>query len=324
VQYMIVIILGITIVFIIPRLTPIDPVQMTLQRMTAVAQQYMEPEELLRMKEDLIDLYGLRGSLFEQYLNFWKQLLRGNLGPSLANFPTPVVEIIATSLPWTATLLAVSTLLGWIIGNILGGIAGYFSEKKWAQGLSTIAMCIYPIPYYIMALTLVVLLCYVFSIFPLMGGHGIGLQPSFSWEFISSALTHSFLPAFSLIIIGIGRNFLFMRAITSTVVASDYVTYAEAAGVPQRKVLFQYVIRNSLLPQVTYLAMSLGGIFGGALVTEYVFSYPGLGRVLQIAILNGDFNLMMGIVFFSIIGVTTGALIIDLLYPLFDPRIRYK
>lgn len=322
IQWLIVVFVGVTVVFIVPRLTPMDPVQTTLNRVTAYGA--MNPEAVEKLEEILADLYGLRGTIFQQYVRFWKHLLKGDLGPSLTMFPTPVIKVIRISLPWTVGLLIISTITAWIIGVIIGTLTGYFSGRKWAHVLDTIIMCIYPIPYYIMALILVILFAYVFPIFPLVGGTGIGLKLSFSWTFIGSVLKHGFLPALSLIMITVGYRVLSQKALTSTVVASDYVTYAEAAALPQGKILFQYVMRNSLLPQITDLALSLGIIFSGALITEYVFSYPGMGQVLYTAILQGDFNLMIGITVFSIVGIATAALIIDLLYPLFDPRIRYR
>jgi peptide/nickel transport system permease protein len=238
-------------------------------------------------------------------------------------FPTPVTQVIKTSLPWTAGLLIISTLLGWLVGVTLGTLAGYFSGRKWTKVLDGIIVCLYPIPYYVMAITLVMLFAYVWPVLPLMGGAAIGVKPGFNWAFISSAVEHGFLPGLSLLLIAVGWRYLSQRALTSTLVASDYVVYAEAAALPQHKILFNYVLRNALLPQITDLALSLGVIFGGALVTEYVFSYPGIGQVLYTAILQGDFNLMMGITIFSVVGIATAALLVDLLYPLFDPRIRY-
>jgi len=323
IQWLVVIFVGTTVAFIVPRLSPTDPVQTTLNRVMAYGG-FMDAKAVEEFKEVLMDLYGLKGSIFEQYGRFWIHLIKGDLGPSLVMFPTPVIKVIGASLPWTAGLLVISTLISWIIGIFLGTLAGYFSERKWAHILDTIIMCIYPIPYYIMALVLVMLFAYIFPIFPLMGGVSIGLRPSFNWTFFGSILRHGFLPAVSLIIITTGWRFMSQKALTSTIAASDYVAYAEAAGVPRRKILFQYVMRNSLLPQITDLALSLGGIFSGTLITEYVFSYPGIGQVLYTAILQGDFNLMMGITVLSVVGIATAALIIDFLYPLFDPRIKYK
>lgn len=170
IQYIVVIFIGITIVFIVPRLTPIDPVQTTIYRLTSYGGAYMEPEALASMQNTLKELYGLEGSLVEQYFAFWKHLFTFDFGPSLSMFPTPVMEIIMISLPWTLGLLLSTILISWIIGNILGGLAGYFKEKKWSNVLAVVAMSIYPIPYYVMALILVILFVYVLPIFPMMGG----------------------------------------------------------------------------------------------------------------------------------------------------------
>lgn len=324
IQYFIVIFIGVTVVFLVPRFTPLDPVVTVLNRMTSYGAQYLDPSAIEKLKETMMELYGLKGSIWEQYLNFWKRLFKGDFGPSLSIFPTPVISIIANSLPWTAGLLVVVAILSWIIRNILGGIAGYYADRRWSKVMSIVAMSIYPIPYYIMALVLLILFAYIFPIFPMVGGYSIGLTPSFSLEFIFNVIKHAFLPALSLILIGIGWWFLSMRSLTSTIVAEDFVTYAEVMGIPSRKILFQYVMRNGLLPQITNLALQIGGIFSGSLITETVFSYPGLGQLLYMAINNGDFNLIMGIAVLSIIGIATSALLIDLLYPLFDPRVRYR
>ncbi|ACK41492.1 MULTISPECIES: ABC transporter permease [Dictyoglomus] len=324
IQYFIVIFIGITVVFLVPRLTPLDPVVTVLNRMTAYGAQYLDPSAIEKLKETMMELYGLKGNVLEQYLKFWGRLFKGDFGPSLSIFPTPVISIIMNSLPWTAGLLITVALLSWIIGNILGGLAGYYGDRNWAKILGLLAMTIYPIPYYIMALVLLILFAYVFPLFPMTGGYSVGLTPSFSLEFILNVLKHAFLPALSLILIGIGWWFLSMRSLTSTIVSDDYVVYAQIMGIPSRRILFQYVMRNALLPQITNLALQIGGIFSGSLITETVFSYPGLGQMLYMAINNGDYNLIMGIAVFSIVGIATAALLIDLLYPLFDPRVRYR
>lgn len=324
IQYIFVIFIGITIVFIVPRLTPIDPVQTTINRLSAYGGTYMEPEAIATMQNTLKELYGLEGGIFEQYFAFWKHLFTFDFGPSLSMFPTPVMEIIMNSLPWTLGLLLSTILISWIIGNILGGLAGYFKEKKWSNVLAVVAMSIYPIPYYVMALILVILFVYIFPIFPMTGGYSIGIQPSLSWSFILDVVKHSILPALSLIIIGIGWWFLSMRSMTSNIVAEDFVTYAEFAGLSKNKLLYTYVMRNGILPQITALGLQLGGIFNGAVITEVAFSYPGVGLLLQNSVTSGDFNLLMGISTLSIIAIATASLIIDLIYPLFDPRIRYR
>lgn len=324
IQYIIVIFVGVTVVFLVPRFTPLDPVVTVLNRMTAYGAQYLDPSAIEKLKETMMELYGLKGSLLIQYINFWKRLFKGDFGPSLSIFPTPVISIIMNSLPWTAGLLITVAILSWIIGNTLGELAGYYSNKRWAKMMAVISMSIYPIPYYIMALVLLILFAYLIPIFPMTGAYSVGLTPSLSWEFVLNVVKHAFLPALSLILIGIGWWFLSMRSLTSTIVSEDYVVFAETMGLPSRKILFQYVMRNALLPQITNLALQIGGIFSGSLITETVFSYPGLGQMLYMAINNGDFNLIMGIAVFSIVGIATAALLIDLLYPLFDPRVRYR
>ena len=321
IQWVIVIFVGVTVVFFVPRLSPMDPVQTTLRRLSSVGT--TNPRAVEDLREVLADLYGLEGSLLEQYISYWNRIIHFDLGPSLAMFPTPVMKVIKTSLPWTVGLMITSIVIGWLLGIILGTLIGYFSNKKWLQVLDKIIISIYPIPYYIMALLLVLLFAYFIPIFPLIGGAGIGMNPSFSWSFIMSVVKHGFLPAVSLILINMGFSFITQKALTSTLVSSDFVTYAESAAIPRRIILFQYILRNSLLPHVTDLSLSLGSVFSGALITEFVFSYPGLGQVLYTAIMQGDFNLMMGITIFSVAGIATATLIIDLLYPLLDPRIRY-
>jgi peptide/nickel transport system permease protein len=185
-------------------------------------------------------------------------------------------------------------------------------------------MIVRPMPYYVFAFMLLLLFGYIFPIFPVAGGTDIGRQPSFSWAYILDVLQHAFLPALSLIILGLAAWFQTMKLIVQNVNASDFVQYAKFGGIKERRIVSRYVIRNGMLPQITALALLIGQIFSGALITEIVFSYPGLGTLLYNAILTGDYNLIMGITVFSILAITTAILVIDLVYPLFDPRIRFN
>lgn len=323
IQYVLVIFVGVTIVFIIPRLMPVDPVQQMINTIT-MRGQYMDPEALEQLRESLKELYGLEGGMFKQYLDLWKRLFRGDFGPSLSQFPTPVIELIRISLPWTTGLMLVAIIISWTVGNIFGGLAGYFSHRSWARIFENIAMVIRPIPYYIFALVILIVFAYLLPIFPLAGGFSVGGKVSWNWNFIVDVIKHAFLPALSMIILGTAANFQTMRLIVSNLVREDHVMYARAGGLPEMKIAFKYVIRNGMLPQITGLALSLGNIFGGALITEIVFSYPGLGGLLYNGIMSGDYNLIMGITILSVIAIATGTLVVDLLYPLFDPRIRYR
>jgi peptide/nickel transport system permease protein len=322
IQYVLVIVLGITAVFFIPRLLPNDPVMRTISELQSRGST-LEPGAMDKIIADLTHMYGLEGSMLDQYWAFWLRLFRGDLGVSFFQFPTPVMRLIATALPWTAALLLTTTLLSWTIGNLIGGFAGYHANKRWSRVLDTVAMVVRPMPYYIFAFALLLLLAYVVRWFPVSGGTTLGRQPSWSWPFIKDVLWHSFLPALSITILGTAVWFQTMKLIVQNVNGESFVQYAKLSGVHENRIVSRYVIRNALLPQITGLGLSLGLIFSGALITEIVYSYPGLGTLLYNAIVTGDYNLIMGITVFSIVAITTSVLVVDLLYPFFDPRIRY-
>ncbi len=322
IQYFLVIWVGITVVFLIPRLTPNDPVMQMIGQMRARGAT-LEPGAMDGMINSLTEMYGLGGSWLDQYGAFWGRLLHADFGVSFFQYPARVNDLIATAAPWTLGLLLTTTAISWIFGNILGGLAGYYTRKGWSRTLDAIAMVIRPMPYYIFAFTLLLLFAYAVRWFPLTGGASLGAIPSFTWDYIKDVLWHSFLPAASLSVLGLCVTFQTMKLLVQNVNAESFVQYAKLGGVTEDRIVNKYIIRNALLPQITGLALSLGQIFGGALITEIVFSYPGLGTLLYRAIVNGDYNLIMGITILSILGITTAILVVDLTYPLFDPRVRY-
>jgi peptide/nickel transport system permease protein len=322
IQYFLVIFIGLTIVFILPRLAPSDPVQRTIAQLRSMGS-YLDPATMDSFIEDLNEMYGLEGSMLEQYGAFWVRLFHGDFGVSFFQFPTPVNVLIKTALPWTLGLLVFTTVISWTLGNLMGGLAGYFSRSRWSRALDTITMIIRPIPYYIFAFGLLLFLAFVFKIF-VSGGTEIGRKLEFNLPSILDVLKHAFLPALSLIILGTAAWFQTMKLVVQNTNAENFVQYAKLGGVKQGRIVSRYAIRNAMLPQITVLALLFGQIFSGALITEIVFSYPGLGLLLYNAILTGDYNLIMGITALSIVAITTAILIIDLLYPLFDPRIRYS
>lgn len=323
IQYFLVIWLGITVVFLIPRLTPNDPVMRMIGEMRGRGST-LEPGAMDGIMHDLTVMYGLQGSWLDQYWTFWGRLARGDFGVSFFQFPTPVNKLIATAMPWTLGLLLTTTAISWILGNIIGGLAGYYSRKGWSRTLDAIAMVIRPLPYYIFAFALLLLFAYVVRWFPITGGASLGAVPTFTWGFIKDVLWHSILPALSLSVLGGAVNFQTMKLIVQNTNSESFVQYAKLGGVTEDRIVAKYVIRNAILPQITGLALSLGQIFSGALITEIVYSFPGLGMLLYRAIINGDYNLIMGITLFSIVGITTAILVVDLTYPLFDPRVRYN
>jgi peptide/nickel transport system permease protein len=172
----------------------------------------------------------------------------------------------------------------------------------------------------VVAFILLILFGFIWPVLPISGGAEMNIERS-GFAFIMSIVKHSILPALSLVLVGVGAWFIGMRSLVSNVVNEDYVTYAEFGGVSRRRILFSYVMRNALSPQVTGLALSLGAIFNGAIITEVVFGYPGLGTLLVRAVNAGDYSLVLGITSVSIFAVAAAILVIDLLYPLLDPRV---
>ena len=319
-QFLLVVFIGINIAYLVTHASPIDPVEQSISAVTSFGN--TAPDAIEQMRNSLRELYGLGGTPVQQYLTFWKRILSADFGPSLSAFPTPVGTLIGRALPWTAGLLAVSTLVAWVLGNLLGGLAGYYRQSRGLKLLGVIAMGLHPIPYYILAMLLLILFGFIWPVLPISGGATMNLPQTLTPEFVWSVLQHAILPALSLILIGVGSWFLGMRSLVSNVLAEDYVVYAELAGVKSWRILTSYVMRNALVPQVTGLAMSLGGIFNGAVITEKVFGYPGLGSLLVDAVYAGDYGLVLGVTTVSILGVSAGVLAIDLLYPLLDPRVK--
>jgi peptide/nickel transport system permease protein len=311
---------GISLTFFITHLTPIDPVEQMIASMTAFGETSPEAVDMMRLA--LRELYGVQGNLFEQYLTYWGRMLTLDFGPSLSAFPTPVSVLIGRALPWTVGLLVTCTLAAWIIGNLLGGLSGYIRGSRVLDFFGIVAMALHPVPYYIIAFILLMTFGYLWPVLPITGGAGQNIDQAFSLDYIGSVLSHSILPAASIILVGIGGWFLGMRALVSNIVTEDYVTYAELAGVSRRRILMSYVMRNALVPQVTGLAMSLGAIFNGAIIVEQVFGYPGLGRLLFGAVYSADYSLVLGVTAISIVAVAGSVFLIDVLYPLFDPRMQ--
>lgn len=319
-QFALVVFIGVNITFLVTHATPIDPVEQTIAAVTNFGS--TSPDAIADMRSSLKALYGLEGNAWDQYSGFWRRVLVGDFGPSLSAFPTPVSTLIGRALPWTIGLLLVSTVISWTLGNLLGGLAGYYPRSRALRLVGVIAMGLHPIPYYIVAFVLLIIFGFLWPVQPITGGSGMNVRQGLTVEFVVSVLRHSILPALSLVLVGLGSWFIGMRALVSNVVTEDYVTYAELAGVPKRRILGLYVMRNALAPQLTGLAMSLGAIFNGAIITEQVFGYPGIGTLLVEAVHKGDYSLVLGVTTVSIIAVASAVLIIDLLAPVIDPRVR--
>lgn len=313
--------IGVTFIFFVPRLFPSDPVESMIGQIQSRSGQ-MDPVQMESLRKSLRIQFGLEGSLLEQYASFiWKGLLHFDFGPSLMSYPTPVGEIIGTYLPYTLGLSLTTTILAWLVGNMIGLQAGFRKNKRSSRILEGVAICIYPIPYFIIALILQIVFAFLLGWFPLqstinaMGGFG---------DFIISLLRASALPAVSLLLVSTGWWIISMKSLSGTTAEEDFVLYARYRGLTEGKIGKSYVLRNSILTQVTALAMSLGGVFNGAIMTEIIFGYPGVGTLIQKAILQSDYNMILGCITISIVAISTATLIVDLIYPLIDPRIRFK
>ncbi|MCC5957716.1 MAG: ABC transporter permease [Rhodobacteraceae bacterium] len=322
VQLLAVIFFGVSAAFLITHLSPINPVEQAINRITGRSN--FSPEAVADMRAALTALYGIEEPLWSKFINFWRRIVVLDLGPSLIAFPTPATTLVMRALPWTVGLLATAVVFTWLIGNILGGLAGYYQNNRVLKGVGIVAMGLQPIPYYIVAFILLIVFGFVWPVLPISGGFAMNVRPGWNWPFIGSVLSHAILPALSLVLVGLGTWFLGMRALVSNIISEDYVTYAELAGVNKRTIVASYVIRNAAVPQLTALAMTLGAIFSGTVITEEVFSYPGLGSLLIAAVNAGDYALVLAVATVAITAVAGAIFIVDLLHPILDPRITVE
>lgn len=321
VTYVLVVWISVTILFFVPRFVPGSPVEAVLGRLMSQGTT-MDPILVQSMRETLTELFGLEGTLWEQYTSFLKRVfLTFDFGPSLSNYPTPVSALIARALPWSLGLMLTALAISWTLGNLIGLLAGYHNKSTASKAIETAAMVIYPIPYYILALLLVIMFAYIWPIFPFV--FQVSGDPG-TLEYAISVAYNSFLPLTAIVLVSLGWWIISMKAMAIDTKEEDYVQYARYRGVDDNKIMVGYVARTAILPQVTVLALSIGGVFGGSLITEILFGYPGVGTLIYRAILSSDYNLILGAVSLSIVAVATATLLLDILYPFIDPRIRYK
>lgn len=320
-SYLLVVWISITIVFFVPRFIPGNPVEAMLGKLMSQGTT-MDPALVESMRTTMTQMFGLEGTLWEQYSAFLKRVfLTFDFGPSLSYYPTPVSMLIARSLPWSIGLMFTALLISWSLGNFIGLLAGYYNRRTSSKVIETTAMIIYPIPYYILALLMVILFAYVWPIFPFV--FLVSGEPG-TWPWMKSVAYNSFLPLMAIVTVSLGWWIISMKAMAIDTKEEDFVQYARYRGVNDNKVMFGYVARTAVLPQITVLGLSLGGVFGGSLITEILFGYPGVGTLVYKAILGTDYNLIMGTISISIVAVATATLILDIVYPFIDPRIRYK
>ena len=268
--------------------------------------------------------FGLDKPLWQQYLTYIDDMAHFDFNYSIANYPRKVLDMIGESLPWTIALLLVTTILGFIIGNLLGALLAWPGAPDFLKYVMPPVLMMSAIPYFLLGLILVYVFGFFLGWFPMWGGYKTGTIPTLTIGFIWDVLWHSMLPAFSIILVSTGGWALGMRSLMIMTQGEDYVVFADAMGLRSRTIFGQYAIRNALLPQVTALALALGQIVSGAVLVEVIFGYPGIGTMLYQAIRGSDYYLVQGIVFIVIVAIGFATFILDIIYPLLDPRITYR
>jgi peptide/nickel transport system permease protein len=319
--FLLVIVLAVTVNFVMPRLAPGDPVEQKLAQLMAGAGG--QSADLSGMIADYRARFGLDRPLWQQYASYWLALLRLDLGFSLANFPERVGDTISAGLPWTVGLLGISTLVAFGVGTVLGGLLAWPRVPRGARALIPVFMLFSAIPYFLLGIVLIFLLAIQLRLFPPGGGAPFGGILRLDLATLTGILYHGALPATSIVLAGIGTWALGMRGMIVSVLGEDHVTLAEAKGLPERRIFLWYAMRSALLPQITTLALTLGHVVSGAVLVEVVFAYPGVGYKLYQAILAKDYFVIQGIVLLLVLSIAITMFLLDLLYPLIDPRIAY-
>lgn len=313
--------LGTTLIFIIPRLIPGDPVQAMVGRMISSGANVENSAELI---ESYRQRFGLDQPILVQYYKFLWNTVTFQSGYSLAFFPSQVRDLISRGLFWTLGLLFSALIISFIIGNLFGALLAWRRTPRLVRWMLPISLTFTSIPAYMVGILLLYVLAFRTDLLPYAGNFERGLSPGWTWEFISSVLKHALLPALSIVLVNMGGWALGMRGMMITTDGEDYMILAEAKGLSPTRIFLRYGIRNAILPQVTALGVALGGLAGGSVLVEMIFTYPGMGYLLYQGILNSDYTIIQGVVSYVIIGVSLAVLILDLTYPLIDPRITYK
>jgi peptide/nickel transport system permease protein len=321
-QFFLIVWAAATINFILPRLAPGNPVRERL--VSAASQGGAMQDGIEEMVRSYNKQFGLDKPLYVQYGLYLQHVAQLDFGYSIANYPNTVVGLIRRALPWTVGLLAVSSGIAFVLGTLLGALVTWPRAPKVFRYLAAPAMALSAIPYYLLGLTLIYLLGIVVPLFPLSGGYSIGAIPDLSLAFALDVLWHSLLPGLSIVISSVGFWMLGMRGMMITTKGEDYINFAEAKGLKDRRIFFSYAVRNAVLPQLTNFAINLGTVISGLVIVEVIFGLPGMGSLLYNAITGLDYFVVYGIVYMTVLTIALATLIMDLIYPLLDPRISYR
>jgi peptide/nickel transport system permease protein len=303
--------------FILPRLMPGDPVAAIVARL---AQGLSNATGVQAIYQQYADLFGTNKPFIEQFFIYMRNVLRGDFGFSISQYPRTVANVIGSSIWWTIGLQFPAIIVGWLIGNTLGALAAYL-KGGFDRVLMPVSIFVSNFPAFGMAVVLLVIFAVNLKWFPTSGGYGFNLIPNLSWSFIWSVFVHYQLPFWSIVLIAIGGQAIGMRSMSIYELNADYVKYSRFLGIPDRKII-GYVFRNAMLPQVTGLALSIGTMVGGALVAEIIFSYPGLGSTILTAVRGQDYPLISATTLIVTLMVLGATLVIEILYGFIDPRIK--
>jgi len=303
--------------FLLPRLIPGNPVDIIVSQLGRGG---LSSEAQQRIYEDFTREFGLDRPMWQQFVQYVTNILHGDLGKSFAFYPTPVKSLIGQALPYTLALQIPAILLGWIIGNVLGAIAAY-KGGAWDKSVFTTSLLFSSAPYYCLSIILLYIFAVVLGIFPVGGAYSLGTSPAATFEFFADASRYYWLPFLSLLLINIGGQAVGMRSMAIYELGSDYVNYSRSLGIGDKK-MTTYIFRNAMLPQITGLALSIGAMVGGALITELVFSYPGMGFLLFDAISGSDYSMIQAVTLIITTVVLIANYLVEVLYGFIDPRIR--
>jgi peptide/nickel transport system permease protein len=310
-----------TITFFIPRMSDRNPIRERFAELARTGG--FSASDLEVIVASYNKKFGLDKPLWEQYVDYIGSVARLDLGVSLNRFPKTVTDIIYESLPWTIVLLFVSAILSFVIGNLLGAIAAWPKSPAWMRSVATPFIMFMGVPPVLLAIFLLFFLAFRLKLFPLGQAYSTGIAPDWSFSFILNVAWHQVLPAVSMILGSVGGWVLSMRGMGVTIQGEDYVNFAEHKGLNGRTIFRDYYLRNALLPQVTGFALALGSLITSGAVVESLYALPGLGSKLSQAIQANDFLVIYGIVLFITMSVATLMVLVEFLYPLLDPRIKY-
>ena len=313
---------AITLDFFIPRLAPGDPVAGLVGKMSIKG--YVTPA----MQQELAAEFGLNthDSILVQYFKYLNNLIHGNLGNSIQYFPTPVSQIIAQGIGWSIMLGGVAVIISFTLGCLFGIITAWKRGSALDTVLSPAMNFLSAIPYFWLALLSLFIFAYLLNWFPLTGGgyDEANFSPGWSLDYIGSVIQYAFLPALTLVISSLAGWMLTMRNSMITTLSEDYVLMARAKGLSERRVMFRYAARNAILPNITGFAIAIGAIVGGQLLTEMVFSYPGIGFALFQAVGDQDYAVVQGVFLIITLAVLGANFLADMLYAFLDPRVRVE